>query len=104
MSPVALTQQGAYPLLGVGALPNVDVAFPGEVWSNKRANGVIVPGAPVIPVMVSGVECVRPITGSSGHSIWRIVVNASSSFSIAETPSSGKLECAARPVAMSFTR
>ena len=63
MSPVALTQQGAYPLLGVGALPNVDVAFPGEVWSNKRANGVIVPGAPVIPVMVSGVECVRPITG-----------------------------------------
>jgi hypothetical protein len=62
MSPVALTQQGAYPLLGVGALPNVDVAFPGEVWSYKRANGVIVPGTLVTPVMVTGVECVRPVT------------------------------------------
>lgn len=59
--PEALTQQGAYPLLGVGTLPNVDVAYPGEVWSHKRANGVIVPGTPVIPVMVAGVECVRPI-------------------------------------------
>jgi hypothetical protein len=42
----------------------VDVAYPGEVWSNKRANGVIIPGSCVIPVMVSGVECVRPVTGS----------------------------------------
>jgi hypothetical protein len=61
MSPVAQTQQGAYPLLGVGALPNVDVASPGEVWSYKRANGVIVPGSCVVPVMVAGVECVRPV-------------------------------------------
>lgn len=60
-SPAALTQVGAYPLLGVGPLANVDVAYPGEVWSNKRANGVIVPGSCVIPVMVSGVECVRPV-------------------------------------------
>jgi hypothetical protein len=59
----ALTQVGAYPLLGVGALPNADVASPGEVWSNKRANGIIVPGSCVVPTMVAGVECVRPIVG-----------------------------------------
>jgi hypothetical protein len=56
-----LTQEGAYPLLGTGALPNADVASPGEVWSNKRANGVIVPGSCVVPVMVGEIECVRPV-------------------------------------------
>ena len=50
MPPVA----GAYPLLGVAKLPNVDIASPGEVWSNLRANGVIVPGAAVAPVNVGG--------------------------------------------------
>jgi hypothetical protein len=45
---------GAYPLLGVGKLPNVSVASPGEVWTNHRANGVIVPGAAVAPVNVGG--------------------------------------------------
>jgi hypothetical protein len=61
MSPVALTQVGAYPLLGTGPLPNADIAFPGEVWSHKRANGVIVPGTCVRNVMVGGVECVQPV-------------------------------------------
>jgi len=61
MSPSALTQVGAYPLLGVGQLPNADVAFPGEVWSHKRANGVIIPGTCVAPVVVGGIECVRPV-------------------------------------------
>ncbi len=60
MSPGVLTQVGAYPLLGVGQLPNADVAYPGEVWSTKRANGVIVPGSCVLPVMVGGIEMVRP--------------------------------------------
>src|SRR5438270_7753296 len=64
MSPVALTQVGAYPLLGTGPLPNADVAYPGEVWSHKRANGVIVPGSCVLPVMVAGVECVRPVVAA----------------------------------------
>lgn len=50
MSPVA----GAYPLAGVAKLPNVTVASPGEVWSNLRANGVIVPGAAIAPVNVGG--------------------------------------------------
>lgn len=59
--PTALTQIGAYPLTGVGKLPNVDIAFPGEVWSNKRANGVIIPGMLVKPVIVGGVGCVEPI-------------------------------------------
>lgn len=45
---------GAYPLTGVAKLPNADIAFPGEVWSNLRANGDIVPGAAVAPVNVGG--------------------------------------------------
>lgn len=45
---------GAYPLTAVGALPNVTIASPGEVWSNLRANGAIVPGAAVAPVNVGG--------------------------------------------------
>jgi hypothetical protein len=61
MSPSALSQVGAYPLLGTGALPNADVAYPGEVWTHKRANGVIVPGSCVRNVMVSGIECVQPV-------------------------------------------
>jgi len=46
MSPVA----GAYPLLGVGKLANVTIASPGEIWSDRRASGVIIPGACVAPV------------------------------------------------------
>ena len=61
MSPVALTQVGAYPLLGVGQVPNADFASPGEVWSLNVANGVIVPGSAVVPVVVGGVACVRPV-------------------------------------------
>lgn len=53
--PTALTQVGAYPLTGTGKLPNVDVASPGEVWTNKRASGIIVPGSLVKPVLVSEV-------------------------------------------------
>lgn len=67
-SPEALTQVGAYPLLGVGALPNADVASPGEVWSNKRANGVIIPGTCVVPHVVANVECVRPVVGGDAIS------------------------------------
>lgn len=58
-----LPQTGAYPLTGTGQLPNADVAFPGEVWSNRRANGVIVPGSCVRPVVVGGVACVQPVVG-----------------------------------------
>lgn len=50
MTPVA----GAYPLTGVGRLSNVTVASPGEVWSNLRANGVVIPGAAIAPVNVGG--------------------------------------------------
>jgi hypothetical protein len=45
---------GAYPLTAVGKLPNVSIASPGEVWSNLRANGVIIPGAAIAPVNVGG--------------------------------------------------
>jgi hypothetical protein len=47
MTPV----HGAYPIQGVGKLPNVDIANPGEVWSNLKANGNIVPGAAIFPTV-----------------------------------------------------
>jgi hypothetical protein len=57
MTPVA----GAYPLTGVGKLPNATIASPGEVWSNLRANGVIIPGAAVAPVAVGGKLCAKQL-------------------------------------------
>jgi len=45
----------------------VDVASPGEVWSNKRASGVILPGTLVKPVQVGGVGSVAPV--AEGDSI-----------------------------------
>ncbi len=59
--PSALTQVGAYPLTGVGKLPNVSVASPGEVWSNKRADGIIVPGTLVKPTLVEEVGSVAEV-------------------------------------------
>jgi hypothetical protein len=59
--PSALTQVGAYPLTGTGKLPNADVASPGEVWSNKRASGVIVPGSLVKPTLVGSVGSVAVV-------------------------------------------
>ena len=59
--PSALTQVGAYPLVGTGKLPNVDVASQGEVWSNKRASGVIVPGTLVKPTLVGAIGSVAPV-------------------------------------------
>lgn len=49
-SPVA----GAYPIGGVGKLPNASIAYPGEVWTNRRAASNIVPGSCVKPVNLSG--------------------------------------------------
>jgi hypothetical protein len=39
-----------FPLEGVGALPNVSIAFPGEHWSNGIASGQITPGEAIVPV------------------------------------------------------
>lgn len=43
-------EAGAFALTGVGSLPNVTVAFPGEHWSNRKASGSITPGEAVVPV------------------------------------------------------
>lgn len=42
-------EAGSFPLTGVGDLPNVTVAFPGEHWSNRRASGAVDPGDAVVP-------------------------------------------------------
>lgn len=46
--------QGPFPLTGVGNLPNVTVAFPGEHWSNRYASGSITPGVAVVPAASGG--------------------------------------------------
>lgn len=45
---------GPFPLEGVGKLPNVTVAFPGEHWSNRYASGAITPGEAVVPTASAG--------------------------------------------------
>jgi hypothetical protein len=47
MTPVA----GSFPIQGTGKLPNAFVQHPGEVWSNLKAAGNIVPGAAIAPVI-----------------------------------------------------
>jgi len=43
-------EAGAFALTGVGSLPNVDVAFPGEHWSDRVASaGGVTPGVAVVP-------------------------------------------------------
>lgn len=57
--PIVTSTVGEYPLLGVGKLPNVTVAFPGEHWSNRIAQGAIVPGEAVVEVAYGGKLAVR---------------------------------------------
>lgn len=48
---------GSFPLSGVAALPNVQVAFPGEHWSDRKASASsagIVPGEAVVPINSGG--------------------------------------------------
>jgi hypothetical protein len=45
---------GNFPLEGVGDLPNVSVAFPGEHWSDRYASGEITPGEAVVPTASAG--------------------------------------------------
>jgi hypothetical protein len=52
-------EAGAFPLTSVGSLPNVTVAYPGEVLSRERASGSILPGEAVMPVSSGGAEYVR---------------------------------------------
>lgn len=52
--PLNVRDAGAFPLTGVQQLANVTVAFPGEHWSDGKANEVIVPGEMIVPVNVGG--------------------------------------------------
>lgn len=55
-------EAGNFELTGVGALPNVTVAFPGEKWSNRKASGApgVVPGQAVVPTTSAGGLFMRP--------------------------------------------
>lgn len=65
---------GAYPLSAVAKLPNVSIASPGEVWSNQRANGVIIPGAAIAPVNVGGKLYVKQLIAGDTPNIEQVGV------------------------------
>lgn len=46
--------EGTFPITGVGNLPNVTVAFPGEHWSDGKASEAITPGSMVVPINSGG--------------------------------------------------
>lgn len=50
---------GPFPLTSVDRLPNVTVAFPGEHWSNRIAQGVITPGDAVVETNYAGKLAMR---------------------------------------------
>lgn len=64
MSPITGQTQGPFPLTGVGKLPNVTVAFPGEHWSNRFASGAITPGVAVVPQASAGKLYMRQANSS----------------------------------------
>lgn len=70
MTPVA----GAYPLTGVAKLPNVTIASPGEVWSNQRANGIIIPGSAIAPVNVGGKLRVKTLIVGDAPDVRQVAV------------------------------
>src|SRR5256885_1752659 len=61
--PVGTATTGAFPIAGVGALPNVTIQHPGDVWSNRRAAGNIVPGAAVAPVIGANLAFKQLVAG-----------------------------------------
>lgn len=56
--------QGNFPLGGTQKLANVTVAFPGEVWTNRKASGSVTPGEAVVPVSSGGKLYVRTATAA----------------------------------------
>jgi hypothetical protein len=64
MTPITGQTKGPYPLTGVGALPNVTVAFPGEHWSNRYASGDLTPGVAVVPAASGGKLFMRQANSS----------------------------------------
>lgn len=66
-------EAGSFALTGVGALPNVTVAFPGEHWSNRRASGAITPGEAVVPVAGADGNLYMEVAGS-GDAITQLAI------------------------------
>jgi hypothetical protein len=62
------TVAGAFPIQGVGKLPNVTIQHPGEVWSNRRASGNVVPGAAVAPVIGAKLKYKQLVAGDTPDS------------------------------------
>jgi hypothetical protein len=57
-----MDQAGAYALTSVAKLINADIAYPGERWSDAKANELIVPGEGVVTINNAGKLYVRRAT------------------------------------------
>lgn len=66
-----MTDIGSFELTGVGGLPNVNIAFPGEHWSDGKASGAITPGVAVVP------------TSSAGKRYWKVAGASDSGLQLA---------------------
>jgi hypothetical protein len=65
---------GGFPLEGVGALPNVSVAFPGEHWSNRKAAEAITPGEAVVLIASGGAASMRVAEAGDGALANRVAI------------------------------
>jgi hypothetical protein len=64
-------EAGSFELTGVGGLPNVNIAFPGEHWSDGRASGTVTPGVAIVP------------QASAGKRYWRVAGASDSALQLA---------------------
>lgn len=65
-------EAGSFELTGVGNLPNVSVAFPGEHWSDRYASGTVTPGTAVVPEASGGKMYMR--TAQSGDAVTQLAL------------------------------
>jgi len=72
MSPIGTPVPGAFPLTSVARQPNVQVVYPGERWSDRKASGIIAPGTAVVPFASGGKLLMRP--AQAGDDITQMAV------------------------------
>src|SRR5688572_25142046 len=65
-------EAGSFPLTGTGDLPNVQIIYPGERWTNRVASGSITPGEAIVPVNSGGVLAME--TADSGDAITQLAI------------------------------
>lgn len=78
------TSPGQFPLTSVADLPNVTVAFPGEVWTNRYASGTVYPGDAVVPTASAGKLYMR--TAQAGDTAKNTAGQVGIAFNVVQEP------------------